>query len=66
MQHIARLLVEAKIIHLLPKSLLLDASFILITEMLDRTIAPIEQKLGILTFTCGAAFFRHKIVQRKT
>lgn len=61
--HIARLLVGANFIRLLPTSLLLGASFLLLTDTLARTIAPIELPLGILTSACGAPFFLYLLVQ---
>lgn len=62
-QHIARLLVGANFIRLLPTSLLLGASFLLLTDTLARTIAPIELPLGILTSACGAPFFLYLLVR---
>jgi len=61
--HIARLLVGANFIRLLPTSLLLGASFLLLTDTLARTIAPIELPLGILTSACGAPFFLYLLVR---
>lgn len=61
--HIARLLVGANFIRLLPTSLLLGASFLLLTDTLARTIAPIELPLGILTSACGAPFFLYLLIK---
>lgn len=61
--HIARLLVGANFIRLLPTSLLLGASFLLLTDTLARTIASIELPLGILTSACGAPFFLYLLMR---
>lgn len=42
---------------------LLGASFLLLTDTLARTIAPIELPLGILTSACGAPFFLYLLVR---
>lgn len=63
--HIARLLVGANFIILLPTSLLLGASFLLITDTLARTVAEIEIPLGILTSLCGAPFFLYLLLRSK-
>lgn len=63
--HIARLLVGANFILLLPTSLLLGASFLLITDTLARTIAHIEIPIGILTSLCGAPFFLYLLLRSK-
>lgn len=55
--HIARLLVGAEFSRLLPTSLLLGASFLVGTDLLARTLAPIELPLGLLTSFLGAPFF---------
>ncbi len=55
--HIARLLVGAEFSRLLPASLLLGASFLVATDLLARSIAPIELPLGLLTSLLGAPFF---------
>ncbi|WP_373602946.1 iron ABC transporter permease [Aggregatibacter sp. HMT-949] len=61
--HIARLLVGANFIQLLPASLLLGATFLLLTDTLARTIATIELPLGILTSACGAPFFLYLLIR---
>lgn len=55
--HIARLLVGADFRRLLPASLLLGASFLLASDTLARTLAPIELPLGILTAFVGVPCF---------
>lgn len=55
--HIARMLVGPDFRRLLPASMLLGASFLLIVDILARTIARIEVPLGILTAAIGAPFF---------
>jgi iron complex transport system permease protein len=55
--HVARLLVGPDFSRLLPASLLLGAGFLVATDTLARTIAPIELPLGILTAVVGAPFF---------
>lgn len=55
--HIARMLVGPDFRKLLPASLLLGAAFLLIVDMVARTIGGIEVPLGILTAVLGAPFF---------
>jgi len=55
--HIARMLVGPDFRKLLPASMLLGATFLLIVDILARTIASIEVPLGILTAAIGAPFF---------
>jgi iron complex transport system permease protein len=55
--HVARLLVGPNFSRLLPASLLLGAGFLVATDTLARTVAPIELPLGILTAVVGAPFF---------
>lgn len=55
--HIARLLVGPDFRRLLPASMLLGACYLLIVDMLARSIALIEIPLGILTAAVGAPFF---------
>ncbi|WP_271895116.1 FecCD family ABC transporter permease [Candidatus Phyllobacterium onerii] len=55
--HIARLLVGPDFRRLLPASMILGACYLLIVDMLARTIALIEIPLGILTAAVGAPFF---------
>ena len=62
--HIARLLVGANFIRLLPTSILLGAGFLVITDTLARTVAQIEIPLGILTSICGAPFFLYLLLRK--
>lgn len=55
--HIARMLVGPDFRRLLPASMLLGAGYLLVVDMLARSIAAIEVPLGILTATVGAPFF---------
>jgi iron complex transport system permease protein len=55
--HVARLLVGPEFSRLLPASLLLGGGFLVATDTLARTVAPIEVPLGILTALVGAPFF---------
>ena len=55
--HVARLLVGPNFARLLPASLLLGGGFLVATDTLARTAAPIELPLGILTALVGAPFF---------
>jgi iron complex transport system permease protein len=55
--HIARLLVGPDFRKLLPMSMILGAGYLLIVDILARTIALIEIPLGILTAVVGAPFF---------
>ncbi|WP_373766559.1 FecCD family ABC transporter permease [Glaesserella sp.] len=62
--HIARLLVGANFTRLLPTSILLGASSLVITDTLARTVAQIEIPLGILTSICGAPFFLYLLLRK--
>lgn len=55
--HIARMLVGPDFRRLLPASMMLSAAFLLLVDILARTIAQIEVPLGILTAALGAPFF---------
>lgn len=55
--HVARLLVGPDFVRLLPASMALGAGYLLLADMLARSIALIEVPLGILTATVGAPFF---------
>jgi len=55
--HIARMLVGPNFSRLLPASMLLGASFMLIVDTAARSIARVETPLGILTAVLGAPFF---------
>jgi iron complex transport system permease protein len=55
--HIARMLVGPSFDRLLPAAMLLGASFMLIVDMLARSLGRLETPLGILTAVLGAPFF---------
>ena len=55
--HIARMLVGPDFRRLLPASLMLGGAYLLIVDMLARTVALVEIPLGILTAAVGAPFF---------
>ncbi len=55
--HIARMLVGPDFRRLLPAAMLFGAAYLLVVDMLARSIADIEVPLGILTATVGAPFF---------
>ncbi|RYF87172.1 MAG: hypothetical protein EOO00_12640, partial [Chitinophagaceae bacterium] len=55
--HIARMLVGPDFRKLLPASMMLGAAYLLVVDMLARSIALIEVPLGILTAAVGAPFF---------
>ena len=57
MPHIARLLVGPNFVRLLPASMLLGASFLLLVDNLARSLSTLEIPLGILTALLGAPFF---------
>ncbi|MCZ7463995.1 iron ABC transporter permease [Rhizobium rhizogenes] len=63
--HIARMLVGPDFRHLLPASMLCGAAFLLIVDMLARSVAAIEVPLGILTACVGAPFFLWLLVVGK-
>lgn len=55
--HVARMLVGPDFRKLLPASMLIGSAYLLIVDMLARSIATIEVPLGILTAVVGAPFF---------
>lgn len=55
--HIARMLVGPDFRRLLPASIICGSAFLLVVDMLARSIASIEIPLGILTAAVGAPFF---------
>lgn len=61
--HVGRLLVGPHFARLLPVSLLLGATFLLLTDTLARTVAGIELPLGILTALVGAPFFMYLLAR---
>ena len=61
--HVARLLVGANFVRLLPASVLLGAGFVVAADTLARTAARIELPLGILTALVGAPFFLYLLAR---
>lgn len=55
--HVARMLVGPDFRKLLPASMMIGAAYLLVVDMLARSIATIEIPLGILTAVVGAPFF---------
>jgi iron complex transport system permease protein len=55
--HIARMLVGPNFDRLLPASMLMGASYLLIVDTAARTLSRVETPLGILTALIGAPFF---------
>jgi len=62
--HIARMLVGPNFDRLLPAAMLLGASFMLVVDLLARSIARIETPLGILTALLGGPFFLWLLARR--
>lgn len=63
--HIARMLVGPDFRRLLPAAMMLGAAYLLVVDMLARSIAAIEVPLGILTATVGAPFFLWLLIAGK-
>lgn len=61
--HVARLFVGPNFSRLLPASLMLGGIFLLVTDTLARTVAPIELPLGVLTSLVGAPFFLYLLAR---
>jgi iron complex transport system permease protein len=59
--HISRMIVGPNYNRLLPMSMVIGASFMLIVDDLARTIATTEIPLGILTSLVGAPLFAYFI-----
>lgn len=55
--HIARMLVGPSFVRLLPAAMALGGTYLVLVDMLARTIARIEIPIGILTAVVGAPFF---------
>lgn len=64
--HVARLFVGPNFSKLLPTSLMLGGIFLLLTDTLARTVAPIELPLGVLTSLVGAPFFLFLLARKST
>jgi len=63
--HIARMIVGPDYRKLLPMSIFLGASFLVIVDDLARTLSSTEIPLGILTALMGAPFFAYLLHNRK-
>jgi iron complex transport system permease protein len=63
--HIARMLVGPDFRRLLPAAMMLGAAYLLVVDMLARSIAAIEVPLGILTAIVGAPFFLWLLIAGK-
>ena len=63
--HVARMLVGPDFRRLLPAAMLLGAAYLLVVDMLARSIATIEVPLGILTAAVGAPFFLWLLIAGK-
>ncbi len=61
--HIARLWIGADFRRLLPTSLFIGATFLLLTDTIARSIFSIEVPLGIITSLVGAPFFLSLLIQ---
>lgn len=62
--HFARLIVGHNYKILLPTSMLMGASYLLIVDLLARTVSASEIPIGILTAFIGAPFFLYLILKR--
>ena len=63
--HLARMIVGPNFKQLLPASLLMGGTYLLIVDNVARTIASIEIPLGILTSLIGAPFFIYLLLNTK-
>ena len=63
--HVGRMLVGPDHKYLLPASLLLGASYLLLVDDLARTLTTAEIPLGILTAIVGAPFFAYLLRKSK-
>lgn len=63
--HIARMVVGPDFRRLLPAAMMLGAGYLLVVDMLARSVAAIEVPLGILTATVGAPFFLWLLIAGK-
>lgn len=61
--HMARLLVGPEFSRLLPTSLLMGATFLLLTDNLARNASQMELPLGVLTALIGAPFFLYLLIR---
>lgn len=65
MPHVGRMLVGSEHKRLLPASIALGASFLIIVDTCARTLLPSEIPLGILTALVGAPFFVYLLKRTK-
>ncbi|MDT8899765.1 FecCD family ABC transporter permease [Anaeroselena agilis] len=63
--HLARMLVGADFSRVLPASMLLGGTYMLVMDNLSRSIASIEIQVGILTALIGAPFFVFLLARAK-
>jgi iron complex transport system permease protein len=64
--HIVRLIIGPKHRTLLPACALTGAAFLVLTDILARTVrSPEEIRLGIITAVCGAPFFLYLILRHQ-
>ena len=64
--HAVRLIWGADHRFLLPLSILTGAIFMILTDLISRTVlAPIEIPIGVITAICGAPFFLYLLRKRK-
>ena len=63
--HLCRMIVGADYRKLMPASMLMGASFLLIVDNVSRTLTTAEIPIGILTAFVGAPFFLYLITKKK-
>ncbi|MGO1468487.1 MAG: FecCD family ABC transporter permease [Tissierella sp.] len=63
--HLSRAIVGPNYMELIPSTILLGASYLLIIDNISRTIASVEIPLGILTSLIGAPLFIFLLMHRK-
>jgi iron complex transport system permease protein len=65
--HIVRLIIGPKHRYLLPASALTGAAFVILTDILARTLMrPEEIRLGIITAVFGAPFFLYLLLRHRS
>ncbi len=64
--HFARMLVGENQRYLMPATILLGATFLLVVDDLARSVASIDVPLGILTAFVGAPFFIYLVMRKET
>ena len=63
--HLTRMIVGPNHKVLIPASILVGSTFLLVVDDLSRTIFPLEVPLGILTSLIGAPFFIYLLLKGK-